>query len=341
MNDSNLHSLRINWLDTARGIAIILVIIGHANFPEELRTIVYAFHMPLFFFLNGFLLLKKEENFKVFFIKRTKSLVIPYVFYNVVLIIFYWLLWTISRNENLYQDILSKVIAIPVAIRIDDIFDSRLWFLPCLFISNILIYFSFKIFNKSWGAVFIVSIIFSLIGIGLNINDRLVLPWSLDASLMICIFIVTAIIIREKKLLNVFIGNKCIVLSFILYTLFTYLNYRYNSNRGINIYEANYGCYLYFYVASFTGIFVVLKISYNIGSNRILEFFGRNSLTIYVTHYIYLAFGFHIVEFIPLIFNNAITRVISGMVVLFICIIASIPTIKFINKFLPWSVGRI
>lgn len=334
--------MRINWLDRARGIAIILVIIGHANFPEEIRTIVYAFHMPLFFFLSGFLLLKKEENFNLFFVKKVKSLIIPYVSYNIILIIFYWLLWIISKSQDLYQNIFCKLIAIPMAIRIDDIYESRLWFLPCLFISNVLICALFKLFNKSLVALFAAGLIFSLIGIGLNIKyDKLILPWSIDASLMICIFIIVAIIIREKNLLNIILKKKFVVLYFLLYILFTYLNFLYNNNKRIDIYEADYGNYLYFYITSFTGIFIVLKIAYNIGTNKMLEFFGKNSLIIYVTHYIYLTFTFQIVKYIPLIYNDTITKIISGLIVTLLCIIASIPTSKIINRFLPWSIGRI
>lgn len=155
MNDFATGSTRINWLDTARGIAIILVIIGHANFPEEIRTIIYAFHMPLFFFLSGFFLLKKQENFTSFLIKKSKSLIIPYFVYNIILIIFYWLLWLISRSANLYQDIYNQFIAIPLAIRINDIYSSRLWFLPCLFTSNLLIYAISKLSNKSTIIIFI------------------------------------------------------------------------------------------------------------------------------------------------------------------------------------------
>lgn len=334
--------MRINWLDRARGIAIILVIIGHANFPEEIRTIVYAFHMPLFFFLSGFLLLKKEENFNLFFVKKVKSLIIPYVSYNIILIIFYWLLWIISKSQDLYQNIFCKLIAIPMAIRIDDIYESRLWFLPCLFISNVLICALFKLFNKSLVALFAAGLIFSLIGIGLNIKyDKLILPWSIDASLMICIFIIVAIIIREKNLLNIILKKKFVVLYFLLYILFTYLNFLYNNNKRIDIYEADYGNYLYFYITSFTGIFIVLKIAYNIGTNKMLEFFGKNSLIIYVTHYIYLTFAFQIVKYIHLIYNDTITKIISGLIVTLLCIIASIPTSKIINRFLPWSIGRI
>ena len=46
---------RIGYIDMAKGLAIILVIIGHISFtPSMGKTILYLFHIPLFFFLSGF-----------------------------------------------------------------------------------------------------------------------------------------------------------------------------------------------------------------------------------------------------------------------------------------------
>ena len=41
---------RISYIDMAKGIGIILVVLGHSIFPSEnLTTWIYSFHMPLFF----------------------------------------------------------------------------------------------------------------------------------------------------------------------------------------------------------------------------------------------------------------------------------------------------
>lgn len=51
---------RIDWVDMLKGIAIICVIIGHRTWsdygalPCMLKSWIYSFHMPLFFFLSGF-----------------------------------------------------------------------------------------------------------------------------------------------------------------------------------------------------------------------------------------------------------------------------------------------
>ena len=44
---------RLVWVDIAKGIAIILMIIGH-EISGNIRTFIFSFHMPLFFILSGF-----------------------------------------------------------------------------------------------------------------------------------------------------------------------------------------------------------------------------------------------------------------------------------------------
>lgn len=43
---------RIEWIDCARGIAILMVIVGH-GVDGFLRAMIFSFHMPLFFILSG------------------------------------------------------------------------------------------------------------------------------------------------------------------------------------------------------------------------------------------------------------------------------------------------
>lgn len=44
---------RKRWIDVARGIAILLVLIGHAGVAPKFNQYILSFHMPLFFFLSG------------------------------------------------------------------------------------------------------------------------------------------------------------------------------------------------------------------------------------------------------------------------------------------------
>lgn len=45
---------REHYIDAAKGIGILLVIIGHSNPPAPIRQFIYEFHMPLFFMISGY-----------------------------------------------------------------------------------------------------------------------------------------------------------------------------------------------------------------------------------------------------------------------------------------------
>ena len=48
---------RIEYLDIARGIGILLVVLGHNDFAALspfFHQVIYSFHIPLFFFLSGY-----------------------------------------------------------------------------------------------------------------------------------------------------------------------------------------------------------------------------------------------------------------------------------------------
>ena len=54
--ESETQSLkRLQYLDLAKAVGMLCVLIGHSFISEKINTVIYAFHMPLFFFIAGFL----------------------------------------------------------------------------------------------------------------------------------------------------------------------------------------------------------------------------------------------------------------------------------------------
>lgn len=69
---------RIGYIDAAKGLAIILVIVGHSrakNIPY-LWDFIYSFHMPLFVIISGFFI--KENNFYESIKKYARNYLKPY-----------------------------------------------------------------------------------------------------------------------------------------------------------------------------------------------------------------------------------------------------------------------
>lgn len=72
---------RENWLDVAKGIGIILVIIGHSGAPRAIVKFIYGFHMPLFFIIAGYLYDAekwKSRGIKSLIHKRFNNYILPY-----------------------------------------------------------------------------------------------------------------------------------------------------------------------------------------------------------------------------------------------------------------------
>ena len=79
---------RAEFVDIAKGIAIISVIIGHtwsvySPMDKRLTIFIYSFHMPLFFMLSGAVFASSPVvSFKTLVKKKTKRLILPYFVYG-------------------------------------------------------------------------------------------------------------------------------------------------------------------------------------------------------------------------------------------------------------------
>ena len=123
----------IAWIDPCKGLGIYLVVLGHANINSALQHFIYLFHMPLFFFLSGYLHTTRTD-LGGFFRKKAIHLLVPYAAFLVLLYplglvrvmfhhgfgpalgyAFFAALWGGARLQGLY---------------------GVFWFLPCLFMTQ-------------------------------------------------------------------------------------------------------------------------------------------------------------------------------------------------------------
>ena len=141
-------SKRINWIDVARSIAILLVVMGHCigNLNDPGNRFILSFHMPLFFFLSGLCAKEPTTKFIPYLKKKSKALLIPQLtlgFINCV--------YDFVMGERKISEFLSNFLG---------------WFLLVLFYVVILFYFLCKFdFRKKKirYIVFIIDLIFVVI----------------------------------------------------------------------------------------------------------------------------------------------------------------------------------
>lgn len=81
---TNVNSRDITF-DIMKGIGIIAMIIGHCCIPHVLFKFIFMWHMPLFFIISGYFY--KKKNNRDMFISLFTSLIIPYIFTSLIIVI--------------------------------------------------------------------------------------------------------------------------------------------------------------------------------------------------------------------------------------------------------------
>ena len=146
-------SKRIEYLDIAKGIGILLVVLGHNDFEVIsvfVQRLIYSFHMPLFFFLSGYFLNAAIPFFE-FVKKRFNSLLKPYLF-TIFLIYF----TSVSFEKMGFNTAIQRTVK--------SLYGSgyyldwvQLWFLPHLFVVSLYAFLFITLVSKmrnrwvAWG----------------------------------------------------------------------------------------------------------------------------------------------------------------------------------------------
>ena len=68
---------RLDYMDLAKGIGILAVILGHVYKNTVFGTLLYSFHLPLFFLISGYFF-HYIPDFWVFLGKKLRNYLIPY-----------------------------------------------------------------------------------------------------------------------------------------------------------------------------------------------------------------------------------------------------------------------
>lgn len=123
---------RIYWIDYLKAFAMFLVVLGHAGLGEDsiIKSWIYGFHMPLFIFVSGYCI-GNPKPVGVELKKDFKTLVVPYVFFSIFLIPFYYVIQRLSGiaiSESFPTYILSRLL-------MDDYYHcGPIWFLGALMV---------------------------------------------------------------------------------------------------------------------------------------------------------------------------------------------------------------
>lgn len=273
-------------LDVLKGIGMLLVVFAHTNM-SGISSVIYTFHMPLFFFLSGGALIYSSKKHSLDLKGYASSLVIPYLVFSIVSFVYWFLIESRFRPSDLIpiysgsmglHDVrLQEFYNIFTAYSAEDafIYNIVLWFLPCLLCSMV-IYRGLKLYSGAW---------LPLCVIGLSalyfINEKTMplLPWCMEIALVALPF--------------VYAGDKCYVLfkksnhwGLLAFALLIVISVLLFSNPHIDMRAHGFSEWWIFYPIALSFIYLIIQLSRIISCYEygVLQWIGRNSLIIMCIH---------------------------------------------------------
>ncbi|MES2664252.1 MAG: acyltransferase family protein [Pseudomonadota bacterium] len=289
---------RKTTIDVAKGLGIILVVLGHnwlvVSPKEELFRVIFSFHMPLFFFLSG-IFLKETESFKNFITSKSSALLKPYLVVLIVLAFF-----IVPMRSSSWLDYFAGMLYGTGA----TIEWSPLWFLPHLFLALLLTRIFLSLTHNT-KILFLLSFILLIIGVSIidlfwkmelpiwmkgyfqlgKSKDVPGLPFSIDVLAINTAFVLAGFLLR-KQTINAHFQPFYFLTALIVFAL-AHINY----DETMDVSQRIYGNLFITTLEAVCGIYLVISIAVLIDTitrlhvlGKTLSYLGASSLFILIFH---------------------------------------------------------
>ena len=315
---------RVNWLDIAKGLAIIFIVLGHIYTNKIAYTILYSFHLQIFMFVSGYLY--KKRNIGEFAKRKFKTVIIPYLFFGILEILYFYIVEARFRD---YIPIKESILGL-VTGNYDWLgFNVHLWYLPFFFaVCNM-----YNILENLFGGgktPRMIFLVLAILGIFIKLPN---LPFSINRWELMAYFALGEFVRSKIDLNELFMKkskNKIICCSLISMLLVVVMNI-FNFNK--------YGLE---YIVGTLGILFVMTLSYLMDSkDKILGKIGKCTLIILCIHGPIYRILIKVFSIIVKSSTDAVRQnIICALVITFVDIAICYYVYKFLCKYIPWSVGK-
>lgn len=275
---------RITYIDSAKGIGIILVIFGHLlSLDSPLSSIIYSFHMPFFFLVSG-IFANASGKFFPYLSKQIKRLLVPFLIVFAIGMAVTFLIPSL-RLQKITDVIPLLIYARPIEINVGPI-----WFLACLFDVTIFFWIYFKlILSKNNLLINLISLgVLTIIAFFLPKVEEKVgfqLPFKLDVAVMALVFYTIGFLLKRYFLSENFGQPLWVRMTQLVSTLLIVILLPYFFIDQTYLSGGTYGPDLFLYIfTAFCGSIFVLTLGLIFSKVRLLNYIGKNSLIIFSIH---------------------------------------------------------
>lgn len=281
------------WIDTAKGIGMLSIMVGHLNgsLPAFLDVnFVYAYHLMLFFLLAGYNLKPRRVD-GAYLKKRSRRLLLPYgisclviMAVNLITLLVKGEASAAAVGKSLLFDLLRSLYACgtPANYRIWKTGGQigAIWFLPAMFLALLL----FELLLQRTRKSHILGISsFALMLLGMFSAKWIWLPFSLQSALMAVFFLWIGYEIKKRGVLPRVKWYHALI-ALILFILGCFAGY----DRVYFVAALIDGDLALSILTGLCGCLAVYYLSRLLTFARLLPYIGRNSLYVLCLHGIIL-----------------------------------------------------
>ncbi|MDO8903931.1 acyltransferase family protein [Hydrogenophaga sp.] len=335
---------RQQWIDSAKGLGILLIFFGHVYStvtPSALYVYIYAFHVPLFFFISGLTLRPAAGPLGGVVQKKLRTLIVPYFWYAFLGYVFYVAGYLLAQHQGLQVPQFDYGLWQPLTgifigtIGMGRIINGPVWFVMALFWTFMLGYLVNTYIRRpagQWVAILLLT------GLGLALAGHVTLPFSGVAALTALIFFQAGYRFQTERLLQAMSQSTrwWLLAALFVIGLFSQVNGFIGFGEGI------LGNPLWFMLFAFSGtLMVVLLVNVADPWCGWLAFIGRYSLSIMLIHML-------IIKSVKVVMSGILGVSIQlidndvglGLIVLGVSALCLVPAVFVMERYLPFTLGK-
>lgn len=329
---------RIEWIDTAKGIGIIFIVVLHIWIESditvglELYRKITNFVLPMFFILSGFVAKPIKTDKWEFFRKTVCRYLVPVYIFGIGFTLIREIYYHISLNIHIFSFFFIKGKTFETV--------GPAWFIFALFFAVII--FRFSNLDKAKSSIKF-CIMISLFAISYSI------PYLIDAfgnyarlfglyRIPVCLaFYLLGNLFREyysvfRKIPNrKKIAGIMFPFAFLMWILCDIV-----FNTHISIYAGNLGRYCLYIPGALFGTYCCIYLSYLLSGNRFLNEYGKNTFFTLCTHKFFL---WNWIRYISVNFGG-IWYVISLVLCFAAILFYANPLCRYLEKHCPVLLGK-
>ena len=323
---------RIEFIDLAKGLCILLVVSWHVDTNdllycnENIEKFFKAFRMPLYYVLSGIFLSIKGDYF-MFFQKKINKIIVPFIFFVTITNVVFWIGkdllggyekgWFAGEFQWM-SPIIFCYEEFPLTFN-----NGPIWFLPCLFAAYMIYMLVDKISNNNFYTKLIFVLVISFGGFLLN-KGGINIPFYINEAMCAIPYLLFGEFLRKRT--GILVSNKLDKYNLLVSVFFFLI--------------------LWLLVVYFGGVFLMPYVNGLIGTLGVLLFakqFKHIPVISYIGRYSIVMLGIHgpMIGFFKSIFSRCISNLYISDSLVFLAIVCSVIIVtKLFVKYLPWFVAQ-